>query len=157
MPSRLSKRLAILTAATALVMGLGTASAFAAVSVTPSTGLSATTPTKVTVEGSGLAASKKFKVGLCSTTPYGMLGIPACGATVEVTSDGSGAFTTELTISKTTANVHKNLMPPLNAGQPTNFTCAGTGEEEEDECEVTVTFHNGLFSEVVGTKAVSFE
>lgn len=153
----LGRRLAVLTAATAMAMSLGTASALAAeIGVSPSSGLSASSPTNVAVTGSGFAASKKFKVGLCSAETYGMMGIPACGSTVEVTSNGSGAFSTGLTVEKTTFNVHSEIMWPLSEGQPEEFTCAGD-PAEEDECEITVTFHNGLFSEVVATEAISFE
>lgn len=162
MTSRLStrglgRRLATITAAAMLVLGLGAASAFAAeVSVEPSAGLSATEASTVTVEGSGFEAATKYRIGLCSKETYGIFGIPACGETVEVTADEAGDFSKGVEVEKTTDNAHHGITPPFGLGQPEAFTCAGD-PEEDDECEIAVTAHEGSTSTILAREDVSFE
>lgn len=162
MTSRLSswglgRRLAAITATAALVLALGAASAFAAeITAEPSEELSATEATTVTVEGSGFEASTEYRIGLCSKETYGTFGIPACGDPVDVTSDGSGKFSAEIKVEKTTENAHLEIPFPFNLGQPKEFTCAGD-TEKDDECEIAVTEHEGSVSEILARADVSFK
>lgn len=153
---RLGGRIIGIATVAALTVGVSAATASAAVSVTPSSGLSATEATALSVGATELEASETYRIGLCSTATYGSFGIPACGESVEAMTNGSGAFSTSLEVEKTTFNVHSEIMLPFRLGQPETFTCSGNSEED-DECEVTVTYHDGTSSEVVGTAPISFE
>lgn len=137
----------------ALAMSLSATSAFAAVTAEPNTGLSKTAPTNVAVAGSEFKPGEKYRVGLCSKKTYGTFGVPACGTMVEVTANGSGSFSTTVTVEKTTANVHAGIPFPLNIGQPGTFTCAGSAAN--DECHIAVAEHGGSKA-ILGGKAVKF-
>jgi Neocarzinostatin family len=147
-------RLITITALAALAMSLFASSASAAVSAEPSTGLSKTAPTSVAVTGTEFKAGEKYRVGLCSKKTYGFMGIPACGTMIEVTANGSGSFSTSVTVEKTTVNVHASIPFPLNVGQPASFTCAGN-PATNDECQIAVAEHGGTKT-VLGGKVVTF-
>ncbi len=129
---------AVALSAAILLSGASAASA-ASVSVAPSdtiTGSSAT----VTVNGSGFAASTSYRIGECSNTPYGRLGVPACGTFSTVTTDGSGSFSGSLSVTDVVTNVHAGLPAPIGTGQPASFDCLDTGF---DQCAVRVVNHTG--------------
>jgi hypothetical protein len=137
-------------AATMLFAGASAASA-ASVSVAPSdtiTGSSAT----LTVSGTGFAASTNYRIGECSKTPYGALGVPACGAFTTVTTDGSGNFSGSLGVTDSVTNVHAGLPAPIGTGQPTTFDCLNTGF---DQCSVWVVNHTGSPS-LIASKDIWF-
>lgn len=153
---RFARRLAGITAMAALTIGVGAATAAAAeINVTPSSGLSATEASVLSVTGSGFAASQKVSVGLCSAEKYGLLGIPACGEMVEATANGSGQISTSVEVEKTTFNVHYNLPPLIKIGQPETFTCAGE-VGVDDDCEIWAVNHNES-KEVFDKVSVSFK
>ena len=143
-----------IAALAALALSLSATSAFAAVTAEPNANLSKTAPTNVAVTGTEFKAGEKYWVGLCSKKTYGTFGIPACGTMIEVTADGSGQFSTSVTVQKTTANVHAGIPFPLNLGQPASFTCAGD-PKVNDECQIAVAEHGGTKS-ILGGKAVTF-
>jgi hypothetical protein len=150
------RRLALLTATSALLLAAGTATASAAtVDATPDTELSKTEATTLEVTGTEFAKETLFRVGLCSTKPYGFFGIPACGEMLEVESDANGEISAELEVERTTFNVHSQIEPPANGGQPEFFTCAGN-PLIHDRCDVVVAEHGGKKAILAG-ESVTFK
>ncbi|SDD50228.1 neocarzinostatin apoprotein domain-containing protein [Nocardioides lianchengensis] len=147
----LVRRISLLLAAVASLVLVTTSSAFAATSVSQTTGL--TDGQVITISGSGLTPSSPHKVGVCSTQTY--LGIPACTAGTEVTTDATGAFSISYTATKTNTNVHKTALPwPLNVPQPTSFTCKGASGVD---CQLLITEHpTGGTKATVGTYDITF-
>ncbi|HYJ22132.1 MAG TPA: neocarzinostatin apoprotein domain-containing protein [Solirubrobacterales bacterium] len=155
LPKGLTGRIALIVALAALTIGLGATPAFAVTTVnaTPDTELSDVEATKVTVTGSGYAASTQYRAGLCSAETYGLMGIPACSAFKTISSDASGNISTSLELEKENVNVHAGIPFPLNVGQPAEFTCQG---EEGDVCEVVIATHGGSPSILAG-EVVTFQ
>lgn len=152
-PSRRRSAGLAAAAAAAAVAVLAPQAAFAAtVSVSPSTNI--VSGSSVTVSGTGYTADGTYKIGVCSTKSYGVFGIPACNAGVEVTADASGTLNVSVVADKTNTNAHASIAAPFNAGQPSTFTC--TGASTDDQCEIVVTDHNGSSSSIVARQNISF-
>ncbi|HEX7278367.1 MAG TPA: neocarzinostatin apoprotein domain-containing protein [Solirubrobacterales bacterium] len=147
-------RFALVGAIAAVMVGFSAAPAFAAtVNATPDSELSWTEPTTLEVTGTEYAASTQYRVGLCSAEKYGFMGVPACSAFKTVTSNGSGNISTTLDVERENENVHFNIPPPANGGQPETFTCAG--EEGDDICRVVVATH-GAFPSILAGEIVTW-
>jgi len=97
--SRIAKVGAIAVFATGLALGsysVANADTVESVSVTPTSGLA--DGATVQVSGSGLAANSTFWIGECGQVGAECLG--DAGRVLQVTSDGSGSFSTPLTVVK---------------------------------------------------------
>lgn len=156
----LGRRLALLVGVTALTIGFGASTAFAAqISISPTTLDVEELPAEVSVEGTEFTgvAEEDLQAGLCTVRGIGMFKVPACGEFAPVELEGEALTASVLLESLVSGEaVFANDHDPL-PGHGATFDCIAeqtTGEELG--CEIVVVDHSSMTPKILATDPLTF-